>query len=208
MELFELFKRLPEDYAHRTVAGPDDRPHNKPKFDPRYSKIVGTFDNKDVWGSKEIKGYDIFGFRDGEKTIAYVILDEREVKPNTQEFKELWTDSNYRRKGLASGLILFLTTKCKTNLLLSPVELVSDDARDIFKVLGKSGKIKIEDQDGKLDTFDEILSAKMKTDYSLLIREDVIQKKVFGSKMFLENNQSTLAEPYSIGVMQDWSEFE
>lgn len=208
MKLCELFNRIPEDYAIRTVAGSDNNPLNKPKFDPMYSKVIGTFDGQDVWGSKETKGYDTYGFRDGEKTIAYIILDEKEIKLDTQAFKELWVDANYRRKGLASGLVLFLTTKSKINLVLTPNELVSDDARDIFTALGKSGKIKIEDQDGNLDTFEKILSNKTKTDYSLLIREDKVQKKPFGSKMFLENDQSTFAEPYSVGVMQDWSEFE
>lgn len=208
MKLCELFNQIPEDYAMRTVAGSDSNPLNLPKFDPRYSKVVGTFDGKDVWGSKETKGYDTYGFRDGEKTIAYIILDERETKPDTQVFKEIWVNQNYRRKGLASGLVLFLTTKSKINLVLTPDELVSDNAREIFTALGKSGKIKIEDQDGNLDTFEKILSTKTKNDYSLLIREDALQKKLFGTKMFLENGQSTFAEPYSVGVMQDWSEFE
>jgi len=207
MKLLELFGRLPEDYAMRTVNGPDEHPSNLPKFDPNYSKVVGTLDGKDVWGSREIKGYDTYGFRDGDKTIAYVILDEKEIKPDTQAFKELWVDKFYRRKGLGSGLILFLISKSKINLVLTPTELVSDDAREIFLSLGRSGKIKIEDQDGKLDTFEKILTDKSKTEHSLLIREDAIQKKAFGSKMFLADGRSTLSEPYTIGVMQDWSQF-
>lgn len=208
MKLCELFNKIPEDYAIRTIAGSDNNPLNIPRFDPAYSKVVGTFDGKDVWGSKETQGYDTYGFRDGEKTIAYVILDENETKPDTQIFKEIWVDKNYRRKGLGSGLILFLISKSKINLVLTPDELVSNDARDIFLALGKSRKIKIEDQDGNLDTFEKILSDKTKNKYSLLIKEDPNQKKLFGSRMILKNGQSTFAESYSVGVMQDWSEYD
>jgi GNAT superfamily N-acetyltransferase len=206
MKLLELFQKLPEDFAIRPLGIANSRPKNIPSFDPAYSKVVGTFDGKDVWGSREKRGYEIFGFKVNDNVVSYCIIGEEEVSPGVQEFRELWTDDNYRGRGLGSGLILFLTKKIKIKLLLNKNEIVSPDARMVLSALAKTGKIKIT-SDGVTADYESIFNDRTKNNIELMIESTPHPNKLFSGEMRFKDGRTAFVEHFSIGVMQPNCEY-
>ena len=119
MKLIELFQQVPEDFAVRPISGARNHPHNLPTFDPAYSKVVGTFDAVDIWGSREKKGCETFGIKDGDTVAAYLIISENDVRPGTQQLREIWVAEAYARRGYASALLLFVLKKLHAKLFFA-----------------------------------------------------------------------------------------
>lgn len=135
MLLNELFSMLPEDYGHL-----NDPPSNLPSFDPKFSKIVGTFDGHDIWGSRELgAAYNIFGIRDGGGVVlAYAIVETQENN-GAHKLREIWANQQARGQGYATAVLMFVLRKLNVKLLISHDEPVSDDGRS-FIVKGLKAK--------------------------------------------------------------------
>ena len=196
MKLSSLFLAIPEDYAVRPLGGLNERPKNFPSFDPAYSKVIGTQDGRDVWGSREKKGAELYGFRDGDEVVAYLVLIEEPTSENTYHFKELWVSPNQRGKGLGSALILYLTQKVGINLHLPHNEIVSPDARAVITKLASRGKIKVLSGGVQLsgDELKQVFADTSQNDIELIIKENRRAIALYGSKMYLNDGRSTLSE--------------
>lgn len=194
MKLKDLFLVIPEDYAIRPIA---NNPLNLPTFDPIYSKIVGSQDNIDVWGSREKKGFEIFGFKNLESVIAYIILEEDEVVAQTVRLRELWVKDDQRGKGLATGLLIFVTRKLKIKLLIDRNEIVSADARSLVKKAVDRGILKV--AINKNITLDVALTDLTKNDIEIVLFETA-RSKLFGAQMQSPDGRITFAEHAVINV--------
>jgi len=202
MKLIDLFTIIPEDFAIRPLEHADRG--DLPTFDPVYSKVVGSQDGVDVWGSREKQGFDIYGFRDSNETIAFIALSSEEVKPNFQKFHQLWVSSLYRKRGLGAGLIMFLIRKLGINLVLDKDEIVSLDARNLIGKLHADGRLKLS-RDGLLLTKDEafsILNDLSINDVSITIHERKADVPLFGGSAKLANGMSRLQEASVVQVFQ------
>lgn len=177
MQLCELFTVLPEDYGRLPAIPP-----NKPTFDPKYSKVVGTFDGVDIWGSRELRGYDIFGIRDETSVLAYLVLSNSE-RNGAIPMRELWTSPTARGHGYATILLLFVLRKLRQRVLLSHDEVISDDARSFILKGVAANKFKAYSVSGVLQTADAVqqqLSVLGKTDTELVLSEQAVPYDVFG----------------------------
>lgn len=199
MILKDLFLRLPEDYAIRPLA---DVPKNLPTFDPIYSKIVGTQDTVDVWGSRERKDVEIFGFRDtANKVIAYLIIDEYPAAENTFKLREIWVSPEHRGNSLGTGLLIFLIRKLNLKLLLASNEIVSDDARKIIKkaVNKKLFKASI----NKDVTLSIALNDLTKNDIEITLYERKEHYRLYGSAMVCIDGRQTFVEHSLVNVGEE-----
>lgn len=178
MKLSELFTLLPEDYGRLPLDPP-----NKPTFDPKYSKVVGTFDGMDIWGSREIPGFDVFGIRDsGGLVLAYIIMSS-DSGSDAHRLRELWTSTIARGRGYATILLLFVLRKLNRRLLLSHDEVVSDDARSFILKGAVANKFKVYDNNGRLvpvDVLHQVFSVLGKTDTELVLAEQAVPYSIFG----------------------------
>ena len=203
MLLKELFLSIPEDYAFRPVHGDDKKPTNLPTFDPMYAKVVGTQDGKDVWGSREKKAVEIYGFKDDNEVLAYLCLSEESTTSGAYDLRELWVSPKHRNQGLGSALILFLVQKLGLQLCLAKDEIVSDDARQVLWKLAERGKINVFKNEKWLSSseLEAEFNDKSKNDSELVIKEMKRNVPLFGSKLILEDGRTTLCEPCQ--VLQD-----
>ena len=189
MRLAELFKNIPmyEDFG--SLPNP---PPNLPSFDPKYSKVIGTFDGYDIWGSREINGYKIFGIKENDKVASYIIIEDTDEVP--VRLRELWVDQSLRGKGYATILILFLLRKIKLRLLIAHDEILSSDVRGFILKALKSSKFKISDPTGKLMTdveVEKIFKKLGKTPDEVILHEEPVRWGLFGT-------DGLLKEPYYV----------
>ena len=197
MLLKELFAQVPEDFAMRPLGS--GTPQNIPTFDARYAKIIGTQDGQDVWGSREKRNFEIFGFKDYHRVVAYVIIEEHKTD-GAHALRELWVDPKYRRRGYGTGLILFLTRKVGITLLLKASEIVSPDARQILSKCIKQKLVKSLSNDD-IDPIDA-LNQNYKTDTSIKIFEQK-SGSLFGSKMQFADGTTSFAEHSLVNVAEE-----
>jgi GNAT superfamily N-acetyltransferase len=174
MLLAELFQRLPEDYGTLPHA-------NIPSFDPRYSKVVGKFDGYDIWGSRELVGFDTFGIIDMGTVLAVCRIGATGSN-NIYPLYEVWTHPNHRGQGLATILMLFIIRKLGIKLLLGADEIVSDDSRNMIWKGLVSKKYKMYRPDGTLVDMDDakrILFTTGKTDDAVILAETKLNFELF-----------------------------
>lgn len=201
MLLKELFSKVPEDFAMRPLGS--GVPQNIPTFDPRYSKVVGTQDGQDVWGSREKRNFEIFGFKDKDEVTAYIIIEEN-TTDGAHALRELWVNPNHRRKGYGTGLILFLTRKIGIALLLKADEIVSPDARSVILKCIQDKLVKATSSDSTSPA--DALKIAHKTDTSIRIFEKQ-SGILFAAKMVLDDNTTTFAEHSLVNVSEE-SEYD
>jgi hypothetical protein len=178
MKLQELFTLLPEDYGRLPPIPP-----NLPSFDPKYSKVVGTFDGLDIWGSRELAGFDIFGIRDTTgDALSYLIVSNADIG-GAFPLRELWTASDARGCGYATILLSFVLRKLGRRIILTHDEVVSDDARSFILKGADAGKFKVHTATGRVVTPGELqqtFSQLGKTDTELVLSESVVPYDLFG----------------------------
>jgi hypothetical protein len=114
------------------------------------SKIVDNFD-----------GYNIHEFNPNN-LIYLLILDELTKQymgyvrvtdlGNDYVFNELYVPTQYRRKGIATIIILSILRKLKKKLILDKTEIVTDDSRQVFFKLASLSKIQIKSNGQQLTT--------------------------------------------------------
>lgn len=174
MLLAELFQRLPEDHGMLPNA-------NIPSFDPRYSKVVGKFDGYDIWGSRELPGFDTFGIIENNYVVAICRIGA-DGKDGVHSFHEVWTAPNRRGQGFATILMLFIIRKLGIKLLINKDEVVSDDSRAMIWKCLNNHKYKMYRINGTLIDFDEakkILFTLGQTDDEVILSETKLNFELF-----------------------------
>ena len=153
MKLAELFDSPPiieqRDWAGKLIedfALPITQ--ELPTFDPRWSKIVGTIDARDVWGSRCWKGVDVYAFRTGSTLDAFIAVKTRKVG-GALPLVRVWCDPNQRRRGLISALLGFVTKKMHNRVIVVKKELLTPDGIEwLVKLVKSPGGFKIHDGNG------------------------------------------------------------
>lgn len=192
---------MKEDFSSQPLGNDKKNPKNKPALDKEYSRIIGTFDGYDVWGSLEKKGCETVGFKDSDKVIAYLIFSDNEISPGVKEFIEIWTDPDYQRRGLAAGLILFVTKKLHVKLFLGKSSIVGLDSRSLLKSLADTGKVTITaGLTGDHADYAKILANTCQNNFELMIESDASPWPLFAG-------DGDLVEHYSVGVMLPVADF-
>ena len=145
-------------------------------------------DGYDIWGSRELRSFEIYGIRNNDEVIAYVIIEEASID-GANKLRELWVDPTFRGKSLAACLLLFLLRKLQLKLLISHDEVVSLQARDFILKSLRASKFKALSRDGNELSHD--LVAKMfsqlgKTDDELILTEERVSWYLFGDTTLLK----------------------
>jgi hypothetical protein len=126
MLLRDLFHSPPlhEDFINKAFI-------DEPDFSPRWSKIVGTIDGRDVWGSRCWGEHlDVYAFRDDESLEAFIVIDTS-VTPHAL----VRISSNIKGKGLVTTLLGFVTKKLGNHLIIAKSEMMSADGQEWLKKL-------------------------------------------------------------------------
>lgn len=133
MKLAELFDCPSLKAANEIMAAEDFAigiSDQLPDFNPRWAKVVGTADGRDVWGSRcfgdEI---DVFAFRTENKCDAFIALSNTDIK-GAQPLMRVWCAPAERGKGLTAALLGFVTKKLKNKLLVAKKEPLTKDGKD------------------------------------------------------------------------------
>lgn len=158
MKLQDLFECIPtdlvvmnEDYAA------DINMREMPDFNPRYAKVVGTFDGMDVWLTKYFTGYLTFAFRTDETLDAFIILKDEQYK-DAYPLTRIWSSG---KKGYVTALILFLLRKKQVKLILTHDEPLTDDGWRWLSNSIERGTIKIKNANTGEDlSYDDIITDK------------------------------------------------
>lgn len=156
MKLNELFNSpnlLKDDFA----IGIMDQ---DPDFNPKWSKIVGTIDGRDVWGSRCFgDNLDVFAFRTNEICEAYVVIKNIELS-GALPLVRVWCKPSLRGKGLISALLGFVTKKMNNKIIVTKDEPITKDGKDwLIKLIKNPSGFKITAIDGKKISPEDIESA-------------------------------------------------
>ena len=160
-----------------------------PDFNPRYAKIVGTMDGLDVWLTRFFgEKYNTFAFRDGEELLAFVVVGSSSTH-DAYPLVRMWASPNHRGRGLTTALVMFMTKKLNTRLVIRADEPLTDEGWNWLIKAVQRNKVKaINAATGTALTADDIKSDKMKqrntgakTDLSVVIERDVSRYDLFGS---------------------------
>lgn len=127
MKLIDLFEERAVNFEFPEKDLPDLRNH---------SKIIGTFDGFEIWGSRtfgeKMDAYCIS--QNGITPVAMVIISTVAKNISDTEFHEIvkvWVHEKHRGKALAISIIGFLVGKMK--LALTSGSLVTKDGEKLFK---------------------------------------------------------------------------
>lgn len=188
MKLSDLMAAVPdlsslhEDYAVNAAV-------TLPDFNPRYTKVVGTMDGLDVWLTRFFgEDYNTFAFRNGEELLAFVVVGSTPLQ-DAYPLVRMWSAPNHRGRGLTTALVMFMTKKLNTRLVIRDDEPLTDEGWNWLIKAVQRNKVKaINAATGAALTADDIKSDKMKqrstgakTDLSVIIERDVSRYDLFGS---------------------------
>lgn len=171
-----------EDYAVNAAI-------TLPDFNPRYSKVVGTMDGLDVWLTRFFgEKYNTFAFREGDELLAFVVVGYAPLQ-NAYPLVRMWSPPNHRGRGLTTALVMFITKKLNTRLVIRDDEQLTDEGWNWLIKAVQRNKVKaVNAATGDALTADDIKSDKMnqrntgaKTDLSVVIERDVSRYDLFGS---------------------------
>jgi hypothetical protein len=127
MKLSDIFEERAVDFEF----GERDLPNLQ-----SYSKIIGTFDGFEIWGSRAYGDkMDTFCISEnGIMPIAMVVISTDAKIINGQRFSEIvkvWVHEKHRGKALIVCIIGFIVSKMKLALTSGP--LVTGDGEKLFK---------------------------------------------------------------------------
>lgn len=130
-----------EELFNEDSAQPFDmrEQNNLPDFlDKKYSKLVGTFDGYDIYGSRFYgEKYDAYGILNNQQNVCATLVIQTQEKmydgKKCQQIEKVWVDKNDRGKALATSLLAFVIRKLKTNLISN--RLITNDGEIFYKKL-------------------------------------------------------------------------
>jgi hypothetical protein len=187
MKLIELFTKLPDaEIFHLKEDFINDPLITMPKFKPRYAKVVGTYDGREVWGSRFFGAeHDIYAFREKNATLAFVVVNSRENEMGAYPLERIWTNPKHRSKGYATALILFITQKLGNKLIIQKDEPLTQDSWDWLIKSVEKNRLKVVDVETKklvkVEKLKMELNQKQHTTTSLIIETTMQSKKLFGT---------------------------
>jgi hypothetical protein len=193
VKLAEIFNAVPdrsalvEDHAINANA-------TLPTFDPRYSKIVGTIDGRDVWGSRCFPQHHVFALRAGENVEAFIVLRDATVtEHNAHPLTRMFVSPDADKRGYVTALILFVTKKLQLRLILTHDEpLTSDGWSWVTSAIRHNRISAFNAQTGVALTADDIASDRTvggKTDLAVLIEKCSSPDALFGSGEYRQLNE-------------------
>lgn len=100
--------------------------------------LVGNYDDYAIYSVLE-NGQNYYLILDEANPTTYVGFIARDGK----YLKELYVKEKFRRMGIMSILILFITRQLHQQLLLTSNEIVTDDSRKLIRQLHQRNKIKV-----------------------------------------------------------------
>ncbi len=162
-----------------------------PDFNPRYSKIVGTFDNKDVWASRYYPGHHVFAFIEQEQLMAFIVIKDNLVN-NCHPLTRLWSTPSKNTIGYITALVLFVLRKLQLPLIITPDEPLTTHGWNWLIKNVKREKIIAYNQNKIRLTADDIFDDKLKntkTTLSVILESHPSNFPIFG------NGYRQLSEP-------------
>jgi hypothetical protein len=152
-----------------------------PDFDPRYAKVVGTMDAKDVWGSGYFgPNHTVFAFRNNDEVEAFIIVDNNQYKGHCP-LTRLWSNPKYQGRGYVTALVQFVLKKLKLPLCITSDEgLTTDGWQWVIKAVGAQ-RVKVADESGT-----EVSVEQLTTEFNNRVRTK--------TELFFEQDDSSTIE--------------
>lgn len=169
-----------EDYAFSYGMPPE------PQFDPKYAKVIGTFDGKDVWGSRFIPDHHVIAFRTNEILDAYIIVEDTLVH-GAHPIVRVWSRGGKERSGYITALILFLLRKLHVKLLIKSDEALTPEGWNLLVRSIQRGRFTAKDAatgktvDKEHLNQDRILQQTVRTPLSLILESYKSKYPLFGT---------------------------
>jgi spermidine/putrescine-binding protein len=186
VKLQDLFECIPSDLALMNEDyATDINMRELPDFNPRYAKVVGTFDGMDVWLTKYFSGYLTFAFRTGETLDAFIILKDEQYK-DAYPLTRIWSSG---KKGYVTALILFLLRKKHIKLILSHDEPLTDDGwrwlsnsiiRNKFKIKNANTGLPVSYED-IINDKKHIITSDESSPLEVILESHKSREKLFGT---------------------------
>jgi hypothetical protein len=121
MKLLDIFSLTPDRTLLVEDHAVDINMADLPDFNPRYSKVVGTVDNQDVWASRYYPGYHVFAFRDNDQIKAFIVIKDQQVH-DAHPLTRMWSMETKETAGMVVALIVFLLRKINMKLIVTDDE--------------------------------------------------------------------------------------
>jgi hypothetical protein len=183
VKLADIFTTIPEDRA----LFAEDFAHTAgitiPDFNPRYSKVVGTMDGRDVWCSRYFgQEYYVFAFLNKELTPDAFIVVTSSTHPTHHSLERIWASPNRNTVGMPAALCMFVTRKLNIPLMITPDQCLTNAGWNWLIKLAQRKQISL--SDGSKEIAPERLTSeflgKVKTNTAVFFEVAAARGSVFG----------------------------
>lgn len=100
--------------------------------------LAGNYDGYDIYSTSQ-NGHHYYLILDENNPITYMGF----IATDRSYLRELYVKEKFRRLGIMSILILFITKQLHQPLLIAFDEIVTDDSRKLIRQLHRRNKIKV-----------------------------------------------------------------
>ena len=122
MKLIDLFNQVPhylellhEDFADSLEV------RDFPKFEPHYSKVVGTFEGKDIWASRYYPNHHVFGIIENNNLQAFITIEDNLIN-GCHPLTRIWSKGGKTTVGYITALVMFVLRKVQLKLIIKDIE--------------------------------------------------------------------------------------
>lgn len=209
MKLDDLFNNNPINFQEEDITTlflEDNRfdfqplQHQQVDFNVAYSRPVGTYNGKEIWGSRYFgKDVDLYGILDKQRNILAWSAFDNKSHTGYSTLIRSYVDPTQRGKDLTLTIINFLVTKANEKIWIDKDEPTSKDSR---KLIGKWFQYPIQKRHFNMKFFDssgeiakpntnQILQGGIKNDVYIIL-EDCLNMKMpryggIGKRILMDN---------------------
>lgn len=196
MKLSDILQAMPDlSLVHEDLAV--SAATSLPDFNPKYSKVVGTMDGHEVWLTRFFgEEYNTFAFREWTTLLAFIVVNAHPVG-DAYPLVRLWTSPHYRGRGFVTALVLFVTKKLGSRLILMKEEPLIDDGWNwLIKAVERKKITALDASSGQQLTSDDIQrdyqrrkNSSHETELSVIIERSTSRFPMFGSGGYRQLNE-------------------
>lgn len=196
MKISQIISQIPPDLSLFREDHAIAMSSSLPDFNPRYAKIIGTMDGKDVWLTRFFgEEYNTFAFRDGEDLLAYVVIGKEKVG-NSFPLVRIWSSGQVA--GAITTLVRFVLSKLRLKLIITDDEPLTKQGWNWLIRATERGKLKAYNAATKKQlSGDDLKKDRMsgfKTDLAVVLEGDKSKYPLYGT------GYRVLGEPvYTLG---------
>lgn len=183
MKINQIISQVPPDLSVFREDHAIAMSSSLPDFNPRYAKVIGTMDGKDVWITRFFgEEYNTFAFREGEDLLAYIVIGRDKID-DAFPLVRIWSSGQIT--GAITTLVRFVLSKLQLKLIITDDEPLTKQGWNWLIRATERGKLKAYNATTREQLFGDDLrkdrASGFKTDLAVIIESDKSKYPLYGT---------------------------